>query len=290
MEQLEEWLSQQGLGTRLRAMRAQAGLSGKGMADALGWAQSKVSRIESGKQMPSVEDIEAWVNVTSANVDSVPDLLARREEAQVLHATFKGRMKQGQEVVQRSYTDLVERSSLIRHYENVFVPGPLQVPGYARRILDEMIPLHNLEIDDVDAAVAERMRRQQFLYDPAKRWEFLVAEPVLRWLLPSPAVMRAQLDRLQTVIGVDHIRFGIIPMGVRLASTPQDSVEIYAGDETLAVAETFIGETWHRDEEAEAYGRAIDRLWKDAVEGEDARELIFRAVQALPAEAGVREG
>jgi len=52
--------------------------------------------------------------------------------------------------------------------------------------------------------------------------------------------------------------------------------------EAVAVAETFIGETWHRGGEAEAYGRALDRQWENAVEGERARELIVRAVHALP--------
>lgn len=282
MEQLDEWLSRQGTGPRLRALRAQAGLSGKELADANGWAQSKVSRIESGKQQPSASDIEAWGRTTSAAAEIVAEILAKREEAQVWHATFKARMREGQEDVQRNYTDLAAKSSLIRHYENVFIPGPLQVPEYTRRVLDEMVALHNLEIDDAGAAVTERMRRRELLYDPAKRWEFLLAEPVLRWLLCPPAVMRAQLDRLQTAIGLERIRFGIIPMGVQLATTPQDNVQIYVGEETIAVAETFIGETWHRDSEAEAYGRAVDRLWKDAVEGDRARELIVQAARALP--------
>ncbi len=63
MEPLEEWLTQpEGLGTRLRALRVQAGLSGKDLADANGWAQSKVSRIENGKQMASTEEPTAlWI-------------------------------------------------------------------------------------------------------------------------------------------------------------------------------------------------------------------------------------
>jgi hypothetical protein len=49
-------------------------------------------------------------------------------------------------------------SSLIRHFETVFVPGPLQVPEYARYVLTAMKSLYEA-IDDVDAAVDERMRR-----------------------------------------------------------------------------------------------------------------------------------
>jgi transcriptional regulator with XRE-family HTH domain len=287
VDSIEEWLTQpEGLATRLRALRVQAGLSGKQLADASGWAQSKVSRIENGQQMPSPDDIRAWAGGTGADEETVRQLLANREEARIAHATFPRRMRRGQASVQKTYSDLVTGARLVRHLETVYVPGPLQIPDYARRVLTEMISLHDLEIDDVDAAIQERMARAQMLYDPSKRWEFLLAEPVLRWLLPAPAVMRAQLDRLQGVIGLDRIRLGIIPMGAELATTPQNSVQVYVADEPVAVAETYIGETWHRGDEAAAYMRAIDRQWADAVEGDDARRLIARAASDLQREIG----
>jgi transcriptional regulator with XRE-family HTH domain len=281
VESLEEWLSQQGAGTRLRALRAQAGLTGKELADALGWQQSKVSRIETGKQSASAADIEAWAQATGASAEAVTDLLRLQKEARVANTTFGSRMSEGQATVQKTYTELARSSALIRHFEMTFIPGPLQIPEYTRRVLTEMIALHNLVIDDVDAAVAERMERQRLLYEPGRRWEFLLAEPVLRWVLPAPAVMRMQLDRLQTVIGLEHVRFGIVPLGRQVATAPQNTVEIYVDGETLAVTETFIGETWHRDEDAAAYARALDRMWEEAAEGDSARELIARAARAL---------
>jgi transcriptional regulator with XRE-family HTH domain len=283
VESLESWLTQpEGVATRLRALRARAGLSGKDLADARGWAQSKVSRIENGRQMPSVADIEAWAGTCDASAEEVQELLRLRDDARIAHATFRSRMREGQEEVQASYNELVRNSHLIRHFETVYVPGLLQVPEYARRVLTEMISLHDLEIDDVDAAVAKRLQRQQMLYDPAKSFEFLLGESVLRWLICPPSVMRGQLDRLQTVIGLERIRFGIVPMSVELATTPQNSVQIYVGEEPVAAVETFIGETFHRDEEAKAYGRALDRMWDEAVTGERARELIVAAAQAIP--------
>jgi transcriptional regulator with XRE-family HTH domain len=283
VESLEEWLTQPGgLATRLRALRMRAGLTGKQLADRNGWAQSKISRIENGQQMPSAGDVEAWVRTTTGPDEAtVRELLALREQARVQHATFPHRMRRGQAVTQKTYSDLAAEATLIRHLETAYVPGPLQIPGYARRVLTEMISLHGLEIDDVDAAVHERMARAQMLYDPSKRWDFLIAEPVLRWLLPAPAVMLEQLDRLQSVIGLERIRLGIVPLGRELATTPQNTVAIYAGNETVAVAETYIGETWHRGDEAAAYMRALDRQWEDAVQGEDARLLIARAASDL---------
>jgi transcriptional regulator with XRE-family HTH domain len=262
-------------------LRTQADLTGKDLADAHGWQQSKVSRIENGKQMPSTDDIEAWARTCNAPAGAVEELLRLREEARIAHASFRSRMSEGQEKVQESYNDLVRDSRLVQCFETAYVPGLLQVPGYARSVLTEMVSLHNLEIDDVDAAVAMRMQRQQMLYDPAKSFEFLLAEPVLRWLICPPSVMREQLDRLQTVIGLERIRFGIVPMGVELPTTPQNSFNIYVGDEAVGAVETFVGETFHRGDEAAAYGRAMSLLWDEAVTGEGARELIISARDAL---------
>lgn len=279
MESIEEWLRREGIGPRLRDLRVQAGLSGKDLAEANGWAQSKVSRIENGQQRPSEADVHVWGRACGAA--DLAGLQILREESRVANATFRDRMREGQRPVQKTYTELATGSSLVRHYENAFIPGPLQVPAYARRILAEMIPLQELEIDDVDAAVAERMKRAHLLYGTSPAWEFLLTETVLRLRPCPPAVMQAQLDRLQTVIGLEHVRFGIIPMSEEFATTPQNSVQVYVGEETLAVMETFIGETWYRGEEAAAFSRALDLLWKEAVEGDRARGLITDAVAAL---------
>lgn len=271
-----------GIAARLRLLRVQAGLSGKNLADAHGWAQSKVSRIENGRQMPGVDDVRLWAATCGAGEEVLNELLRLRDEARIAHATFRARMREGQEQVQESYNKLVADSRLIRHFETVYVPGLLQLPAYIRRVLTEMIDLHGLEIDDVEAATAARMQRQQMLYDPSRRFEFLLAEPVLRWMLCPPAVMRSQLDRLQTIIGLDHIRFGILPMGVELATTPQNSFQIYVADEPVAIVETFIGETSYRGDDAVAYGRALDRMWDEAATEDEARELIIAAQRALP--------
>lgn len=50
-----------------------------------------------------------------------------------------------------------------------------------------------------------------------------------------------------------------------------------------AIVEAFVGETTHRDKEATAYAEAMERLWKEAVTGEDARRLIVRATNTAEA-------
>ncbi|MBX6722541.1 MAG: helix-turn-helix transcriptional regulator [Dactylosporangium sp.] len=265
---------------QLRTIRLQAGLASKDLAAKVGWAPSKVSRIENGHQQPTPADIAAWLHAAGAPADRTPAIIALLEEARLSQRQWKRRMQRGQAPVQANYNELVQRSTLIRHFETVYVPGLLQTPDYARRVLTEMVTLHHLDVADVEAAVAVRIQRQSFLYDMSKRFEFLLAEPVVRWLLCPPDVMRAQIDRLQTVVGLPNVRFGILPLGVELSTTPQNSFQLY---DDLACVETFIGETRHTGDEAAAYAAAMDRMWTEAREGDAARALLVRAAHDLPA-------
>jgi len=271
-----------GIAAQLLDMRERAGLAAKDVAEANGWAASKVSRLERGRQTPSTEDVRAWGRVTGASEDAIEAVLRALEEARVEHRSWRLSMSRGQAEVQADYNDLAQKSRLIRHFEMAAIPGLVQTPDYARAMFAEMVRLHGLDVQDVDMAVATRLQRQQLLYDPSRSFEFLLAEPVLRWLLVPANIMRGQLDRLQTIIGVPNIRFGIVPMGVELTAIPQNSVVLYVGSETVAAVETFVAESFYRGDDAAAYGRALDRMWENAVTGDRARELIVAASRALP--------
>jgi len=67
--------AREALGTRLREIRTEAGLTGRVLAQVAGWHFSKVSKIEHGRQPPSVLDIRAWCKHCDAP-DQVPDLIA----------------------------------------------------------------------------------------------------------------------------------------------------------------------------------------------------------------------
>jgi transcriptional regulator with XRE-family HTH domain len=262
---------------RLFEMRVQAGLTGVQLAERLGWQTSKVSRLQNGRQPASDADIRQWVAACGGDSAVADELVHLQLDHEARHHNWKRRMEAGQTEVQESYVDLVESAQLVRHFETVYVPGILQTPDYARRILTEMVELHALEVDDVEGAVAQRMRRQQFLYSD-RQFEFLIAESVLRWRLCSAPVMRAQLDRLQAVIGMSNVHLGVLPFDRQLPTAPQNAFQIY-GD--VAVVETFIGETTHEGQQALAYNRVLERLWNTAVSGEDARNLITQAAANL---------
>lgn len=119
----------------------------------------------------------AACNVGGAELD---ELLRLADTARGMREAFRSRLSRGQEPVQADHNNLTAKSHLIRYFETAWAPGFLQVPDYARGVFAQMISLHDLQVDDVEAALAKRLQRQQTLYDPSKQFEFLLAEPVLR--------------------------------------------------------------------------------------------------------------
>lgn len=280
MKSIEEWLDRPGgLARQLREVRRGAGLTGTRVAQDLGWNQSKVSKIETGKQMPTREDILAWASICRADAATTESLVGLLNEAQGLHREWKQQIRLGQTRIQMNYDDLARRANVIRNAEIVYIPGLLQTAEYARRRIEENVRLHGSDPDEVEAATTQRMLRQQILYDTTKTFEFVLTEAVLRFLFCPPAAMLAQLDRLLGMTGMLHVKIGIIPFAKELRTVPQNSFIIF--DEDLAVVETFVGEQMYHGDEAAAYAAAMDRLLEEAAYDADARTLILNAIESL---------
>lgn len=262
-----------GIAARLRTLRSDAALSGKALAEKAGWAASKVTKIEHGQQAPTADDIETWVRVCHADHAVAVSLIGSLHAVHAEHASWQRRMRSGQAVIQTAYNKLIAESRVIRCFETWVIPGLLQTPPYARRVLIEAMTLAGLDPDDVDQAVAVRMQRQQHLYDPTKQFEFLLAEPVLHWQMCPAGIMRPQLDRLHSIIGLPNVRFGIFPYRAAQAAFPQNPFQIR---DDLAFVETFMGEITYRGADARTYAAILDNLWTHAIEGEAARQLITR--------------
>jgi transcriptional regulator with XRE-family HTH domain len=268
------------LGARLAGLRKQSGLSGTMLAEQLGWAQSKVSRIEAGSQTPSEDDLRAWTSAVQAPSDVVDDLLARLQVVKVEYAAWRRELRSGQVDKQTSLLNLGANATRIRNLETVVVPGLLQTPEYARyRLLDNAV-LYDTPTDDLAAAVQVRMQRQQILYDPNRRFDILITEAVLRTVLCPVDVMRGQLDRLVTLTEAPNITFGVLPFGPpRLPWPPQHAFAMF---DDLVLVETVGGEIILRDpEETAPYQRLWDMLHDAARYGADARALITEALAAL---------
>ncbi len=87
------------------------------MAHHLGWTQLKISKIETGRQMPTEEDVAAWAQACRAGPDATQTLLALLAEAQGLHREWKQQVRLGQAAIQRNYDQLARKARTIRNAE-----------------------------------------------------------------------------------------------------------------------------------------------------------------------------
>jgi len=226
--------------------------------------------------MPTEADIRAWAE-RCGQPEAIPDLLGMLADAETVYRQWRLGAG-GHEALQGQFDALVRNASTIRNFQIMLIPGLLQTPGYARYRALEAVRLHGADPDGVEAVVAARMRRQEVLYDTAKKFTFIITEAALRYLLCPRPVMLTQLDRLATASDFGNVWLGIIPPGVELAVAPM--VGYLMADDTTIV-ETFTSAITVSATEAPKYAQITEALMTEAVTGDEVRRLIGAAAADL---------
>jgi transcriptional regulator with XRE-family HTH domain len=271
--------ARQEFGGRLRRLREDAGFNGKQFAARLGWAPSKVSRIEHGKQTATNEDVTAWTGAVGAAPKLVEDLLAELRNVRFEYIAWSRQLRTGYTPRQRASVGLEGAATTIRAFEADVIPGLLQTADYARHLLSRLVAFRKLP-DDVERGVRARMRRQEVLYDPGKDLRFLLTEAALRYR-PCPAVtLRGQLDRLLAVAGLDTVQLAVLPFSTELPVVPSHGFWIF--DDELVLVETLSAELSLRDaDDVQLYTGYFDLVWDAALRNDAARQFIARVAQEL---------
>ncbi|MFC8709154.1 MULTISPECIES: helix-turn-helix domain-containing protein [unclassified Streptomyces] len=273
--------ARQELGSRLRELRVEcpAGrLTGTELAQRLGWTQSKVSKLENGRQTPTDEDLQAWTEATG-HPETFGELRARLKGFESQIRSWRRQLAAGHRPVQESWNTVIANSTTVHEWENSLVPGLLQTPDYARGVFERHSRLQHSP-PDVEDAVRARMKRQEWLYRPGKRLNLLVWEGALRARLSPPDVMTAQLDRLTGAVGLDTLRLGIVPLAAELRLNPANAFCIL--DNRMVAVEDWHAELWLDDAETIAlYRRVWDTLAESAVYGPDAQQVIARVRRSI---------
>lgn len=201
--------------------------------------------------------------------------------ARAQHRQWRHRARGSQAKIQADWDQLVRQAKLIRWFEVTVIPGLLQTPGYARSLVEENIREYGFPEDQADADVAARIKRQDVLYESGRDFRFVIYEAALRTRIGPSDVMAGQLDRMLNLAGLPQISLAVIPFAARLATTPLHGFALL--DESV-IYETYAAEVTVRAEEAAVYGPVFDRLAAEAVNGEEARQLITAAAAALRAD------
>jgi transcriptional regulator with XRE-family HTH domain len=268
-----------GFGNRLRRLREDADLSGKQLAERLGWPASKVSRLENGRQTATVADVQAWAAATGASDATRDGLIEDVRALRVEYASWQRQLRDGFAPRQRVSRLLEDGAGTVRNYQSALVPGLLQTADYARAVF-RALALQNGHTD-IEAAVNERLRRQEVLYETGRDFRFLVTEAALRARLSPPGTHRAQLDRLLVLAGLETVRLAVLPWSAELPTLVMHSFEVF--DERLVLVETVNGEVAVRDaDDVALYTRLFEMYWDAAAHGEQASALITRIALELP--------
>ncbi|WP_020122479.1 helix-turn-helix transcriptional regulator [Streptomyces canus] len=273
--------AREALGVRLRELRLSAPdgrLTGSALARQLGWPQPKVSKLENGRQTATPDDLRAWAEGTG-QPDAYDELLARLRGFESHIRSWRRQLASGHKPVQDTHLSAHADASVFRGWESSMVFGILQTPDYARSIFTRYAELQQSP-RDTEGAVRSRVKRQEALYDPTKRFHLILWEAALRALVCPPSVLAAQLDRLSGAVGLDTVELGIIPFSASLKIPPATAFWVY--DDARVIVETWHSELWIEDElSVNTYLRTWNTLRESAVYGSDAHRLISAARRDL---------
>lgn len=185
------------------------------MAESLGagWGQPKVSKIESGRQLPTEDDVRAWAKVTGLDPRELLALLDRAlHEFRTFRDTYPAEGDAAQH--QASYAAAEQAATKLFYYQPLVVHALLQTPEYARALL--ALPGgpadHGATADEIDRMIAQRMRRASILYEPGRDITVLVGEAALHTQVGSAQVMERQRNHIAHLAStVTRAKIGVVP-------------------------------------------------------------------------------
>jgi transcriptional regulator with XRE-family HTH domain len=177
-------------------------------AKTLGWSGSKVSRIETGKQLGSPDDVRKLVGLYDVGEDEIEKYVAIARQAKqrdwwhkyddVLPDWFEG------------YLGLEAEASKIITYESDLGPGLLQTEQYAACVLGAF-PLGTTPEEKERAVDLRRTRQARLSDDNPLILDAVISETVLRWAIGGAAVMREQLEHLTAMMERPNITLRLLP-------------------------------------------------------------------------------
>lgn len=266
------------LASQLKSLRESRGWSTRDVASKLGWSQSKVSRVESGKVEIKGLDVMRLGQLYELPEERVEELraLAVDSRADTWYLRYTPWMKE-------PYVQLVgyeAEAIAVRSCQPSVVPGLLQTPDYARAVIVAGNPVANDE-DTVDALLDVRLHRQRRLEEPDNlQLHVVIGQSVLHWQHGGPRVWREQLKYLREMADRPNITIQVVPYTNAVILLPLEVFQ-FEGGESAAVAfsETLWTNVLHEGpQEARRAQRMFDRYVSMALPAEDSKTLMEQVI------------
>jgi Domain of unknown function (DUF5753)/Helix-turn-helix domain len=197
------------LGSQLRRLREDAGVTPDRAGYEIRASRSKISRMETGRvgfKARDITDLLTLYGVADEGLRSRLLSLAREsgrpdwwtKYSDILPGWFE------------NYLGLESAAATIRTLEIQFVPGLFQTGDYARAVT--RLGHQAAPVAEIERRVGLRVTRQELLTrtDPPRIWS-VMDEAVLRRPVGGRAVMRAQLRHLTEVAAMPRVTLQVIP-------------------------------------------------------------------------------
>ena len=194
------------VGRELRRIREAAGLSGSAVARELGWSQSKVSRVETGRFGASIGEVSELLDFYGVGEEVRAELLSAVARVEGLEGSWVVRAG-GSPRRQAEVQSVESRVRRIRQYQALWVPGLLQSPEYVAAVARAG------HFGPIDTFVSRRLQRQKALTTGrGVRYDVVVEQDALsRAPGREREVISAQLDHLIAVVDGGRIDLRVRP-------------------------------------------------------------------------------
>jgi transcriptional regulator with XRE-family HTH domain len=260
------------LGTVLRTLRSERGMTVDQVAAELLCSPSKVSRMETGQRGATARDIRDLCDLYQVDV-SVREHLNRLAAEGKEHGWWRS-----YDLDFRAYVEFEEAAVSLKHFATVTVMGLVQTAGYARAM--HLGGFQDFTPERIEELVEVRMKRQQLLSrQPPLQLHIIFDEAVLRREVGGPAVMAEQLNRLIEVAKSQQIMIQVIPysVGAHPAMESNFSIFEFDGSADVVYVEGLAGWLYlDRPGELNRYHEVFERLRKKALSPRESIELIAK--------------
>lgn len=255
----------------LRKLRKEAGISGERLAIRCAISQSKISRIERGKTLPAVVDVQRILSALDVPEDVAKPLLDLARAANVHYHSWRAYAEVGLWRKQVELKSLSAMSRTIRYFHPAAPSGMLQTREYATSVLTPTV--RGRSARNVERTVEARLNRQDELTDESRTFVFVMTEQAVRWQCAKPPVMAAQCAHVAAIAERPNVTIGIIQNGVEVPEIPLNTFVVY--DDRFVLVELFSGEVVLRDPQDVSYHlNLFEKFLSHALTGPDATEFL----------------
>jgi transcriptional regulator with XRE-family HTH domain len=269
------------LGTQLRRLRESRGITAQQAAKAIRASESKISRIELGRNAFREVDIADLLSLYG-----VTDV-AEREQLLSLagQANQPGWWHRYQDILPtwfQAYIGLEESAESIRSFDSQFVPGLLQTEEYASAVIE----LGEFSLDETDRLVVLRKERQRRFTSGGLRLWAIIDEMALRRPVGNPGLMRRQLEYLLEVSERPGLTLQVTPYpsgGSYLVPGSFSILRFATCDLPDVVYVEQLTSAMYLDKPSDVarYTGAMDKVSATSATPEQSRELICKLLQDM---------